>query len=137
MAKSKLSDKEQINELIAKHEHAFIEIIEAVRAIILSTNPEIDEQVKWNSPSFYYNGDMKAFNPKEYKRDIVVMNLRKNVMLLIFPTGNVIDDEHNVLEGDYEDGRRMITFKTMEDVLLKKIALQQVIISWLSKVEKI
>ena len=79
MAKSKLSDKEQINELIAKHEPTFIYLIETVRSIILSTKPEIDEQVKWNSPSFYYNGDMKAFNPKEYKRDIVVMNLSKNV----------------------------------------------------------
>ena len=46
MAKSKLSDKEQINELIAKHEPTFIYLIETVRSIILSTKPEIDEQVK-------------------------------------------------------------------------------------------
>jgi hypothetical protein len=73
----KLSDKDQVTKHIEKLEPAFSKIIEAIRKIILSTDKEIGERIKWNNPSFYYTGKMKAFDPKEYKREIVVFNLYK------------------------------------------------------------
>ncbi len=41
-----------------------------LRNIILSTDKEIGERIKWNNPSFYYTGEMKPFDPKEYKREL-------------------------------------------------------------------
>ena len=78
MAKAKtapLPDSEQVTQHIQKLDPAIAPIVEAIRKIILSTDKEIGEQIKWNSPAFYYTGEMKLFNPKEYKRDIVVMYL--------------------------------------------------------------
>ncbi len=132
----KLTGSEAVTDHIQKLEPAIAETIEALRQIILATDPIIGEEIKWNSPSFYYTGEMKPFDPKEYKRDIVVMNLHRGNILLVFPTGAVIKDTAGLLEGDYADGRRMARFSDMEDVNVKAPALQKVIKQWLDKVEK-
>ena len=68
MAKApKLSDTELVTLHIQKLEPALGKIIETIRKIILNTDKEIAEHIKWNNPSFYYNGEMKPFDPKEYK----------------------------------------------------------------------
>lgn len=133
---TKLSDQEQVSEHIAKLEPQIGEIIEAIRQIILNTDPEIGERIKWNNPSFYYTGEMKPFDPKEYKREIIVMNLHKNRIMLVFPSGAKVNDTSGLLEGDYKDGRRLATFKDIEDVNAKAETLQNIIIKWLSLVDK-
>jgi hypothetical protein len=137
MAKTKLSTAEQVTQFIQESKHPLANVMQAVRELILSTDTEIAEHIKWNSPAFYYNGEMANFDAKEYKRDLVVYNIRKeDSILLIFPTGAVIDDTTGILEGNYADGRRMVTLKSMEDLNTKKEALQAVIKEWLSKIEK-
>lgn len=110
-------------------------IVEAIRQIILSTDPEIGEEIKWNAPSFLYTGEMKPFNPKEYKRHIMVMNLHKRI-LLVFPSGAKVNDTSGLLEGDYADGRRLIYIKSMDDLKSKEAGIRKVIKDWLALVEK-
>lgn len=137
MAKSKdIHDPASVTAYIQKLEPGFAELIEAIRKLILSTDKMIGEQIKWNSPSFFYTGEMKPFDPKEYKRDIVVVNIRKEQALLVFPTGARIQDTTGILEGNYTDGRRMVTFKNREDVKANGKDLQKVIQEWLKGVEK-
>jgi hypothetical protein len=63
---------------------------------------------------FYYTGDIAPFDPKEYKRDIVVMHLRKqNHVLLIFPTGEKISDLQKLFENNPTDGRRMVVLHSL------------------------
>jgi hypothetical protein len=131
-----IHDPENVTAHIQKLDPAFASIIEAVRKLILNTDTTIGEQIKWNSPSFFYTGTMKPFDPKTYKRDIVVMNLRKGEILLVFPTGATITDTTGLLEGNYTDGRRMAKFITMDDVKQKGKDLQTVIKAWLALVEK-
>ncbi|HEY6436116.1 MAG TPA: hypothetical protein VIY47_05975, partial [Ignavibacteriaceae bacterium] len=65
MAKAiKLSDSEQVTQHIKKLDPAIGKIIETIRQIILSSDKEIGEHIKWNNPSFYYTGEMKPFDPK-------------------------------------------------------------------------
>jgi hypothetical protein len=130
----KLSDKEQVTKHIQKLDPAFGKIIEAIRQIILSTDKEIGERIKWNNPSFYYTGEMKPFDPKEYKREIVVFNLYKERILLVFPSGAKVNDESGLLQGDYKDGRRITILKDMKDVKSKEKSLQNVIKEWLKLV---
>lgn len=136
MAKTKLSASEMVSELINKLDPPFAEWVETVRQIILSCPGGVGEQVKWNSPAFYYTGEMKPFDPKEYKRDIVVMNLRNNKIMLVFPTGAVIKNPMEILEGNYTDGRRIVTLSSLEDTLSKESALRDLIRQWLELVEK-
>lgn len=135
---SKPTPTEQVNQYIDKLPAELAKLAQAVRDAILEADGEVGEHIKWNSPAFYYTGEMKPFDPKEYKRDIVVYNIRKKPeVLLVFPTGAVIEDTTRILEGSYTDGRRMVTIKNLSEFESKKEALQKVIKLWLDKVEKI
>ena len=137
MAKSvKPTDTEQVTAHIKKLDPSFGKTIEAIRQIVLKTDKEIGERIKWNNPSFYYTGEMKPFDPKEYKREIIVMNLFKERIMLVFPSGAKVNDRSGLLEGDYKDGRRITIFKDMKDVKSKEKLLQAVIKKWLMLVDK-
>lgn len=134
---AKLKPTEQVTQFIRESKHPLADVMQVLREVILEISPEISEHIKWNAPAFYYNGAMADFDAKEYKKDLAVYHVRKDDhILLIFPTGAVIEDASGVLEGNYADGRRMVTIKSMEDLNTKKEGLQAAIKNWLSKVEK-
>lgn len=136
MAKSKdINTPELVTAFIKTLEPGLAEVVQAVREVILGVDPSIGEQIKWNSPSFFYSGEMKAFDPKEYKRDLVVVNVHRGRALLVFPTGATIKDKSGVLEGDYKDGRRMVNIIDLKDLADKKQSLQLVIREWLKRIE--
>ncbi|HLA59245.1 MAG TPA: DUF1801 domain-containing protein [Puia sp.] len=132
----KLSDQQQVAEHIKKLDPAPGKIVEAIRQIILSTNKEIGERIKWNNLSFYFTGEMKPFDPKEYKREIAVFNLFKGRIMLVFPSGAKVKDDSGLLSGDYKDGRRVTVFEDMADVRSKEKILQKIIKAWLKLVDK-
>ncbi|WP_126972079.1 DUF1801 domain-containing protein [Gynurincola endophyticus] len=136
MAKAKLTDSELVTQHIQTLSPSIQPAVEYLRRFILSIDKEIGEHVKWNSPAFYYAGDMKVFDAKEYKRDLLVMNLRKNKIMCVLPTGATIKVNKDLLEGDYTDGRRMIHFKNLEDIRAKEKKLKATITEWLTLVEK-
>lgn len=111
------------------------EFVTYVRTFVQHIDPEIREHIKWNSLAFYYSGEMKEFDAKEYKRDLLVVNLHRGKFLLVFPTGSKIDD--SVLKGkNYPDGRKILTIDSLGD--LKKIEpdLKAGIVNWLGQIEK-
>ena len=138
MAKETHIDSPQlVTDYIQKLEPASATLVEAIRKVIVNTDKEVGEHIKWNSPSFFYSGEMKPFNPKEYKRDMIVMNLfKKEFVMLVFPSGAKIDDSSKILEGNYADGRRLLKIHDLAE--LKKIEkpLKKAIKDWLNKVEK-
>ena len=137
MAKaSKLSDKDQVTEHIKKLDPSIAKIIEYIREIVLKIDKEIGECIKWNNPCFYYPGEMKPYNPKEYKREIIVFNLYKGRIMLVFPSGAKINDQTGFHTGEYKDGRRIVIFEDMADVKSKEKILQAVVKKWLTLVDK-
>jgi len=132
----KLADTDQVTEHIKKLDPTVAKTVQSLREIILSSDKEIAEHIKWNNPSFYYTGEMKAFDPKEYKREIIVFNLFKNRIMLVFPSGAKVNDNSGLLEGDYKDGRRITIFKDLKDVKAKEKDLRTVIKKWLTLVDK-
>lgn len=133
----KLSPEEQVTDYFKRLEHPMTGVIQALRKIVFTADKEIAEQIKWNSLSFYYTGEMKAFDPKEYKRDIVVFNLhKKEYVLLVFPTGAIVDDTSGLLEGNFPDGRKTAKFSSLNDVKFREKDLKIVIKKWLAKVDK-
>jgi hypothetical protein len=130
MAKSKLSSKEQLDELISKLENPIKETIGYLRQLILKTDQLIAEEIKWNSASFYYTGEMEPFDPKTYKRDIVVCNIHRGKIILVFPTGAKVNDQLN--GKDYPDGRKIITIEDFADAEAKADELQVLIKEWIN-----
>lgn len=107
-----------------------------LRKLVLAVDSEIAEHVKWNSPAFYFAGEMKPFDPKEYKRDLIVTNLRGKVILLIMPTGAKLKKSVGLKAEDFKDGRRIITFKDLEDIKAGEKELVKLIREWLSLVDR-
>ena len=132
----KLSDTEQVTAHIQKLDKKIVPAIEKLRQLILGTDKEIGERIKWNNPSFYYTGEMKPFAPKEYKREIVVFNLFKNTIMLVLPSGGRLNDNSGLLQGNYKDGRRLIMFKDLEDINAKEKLLQHIVTEWIKTVDK-
>lgn len=132
-AKKQVSVAEYSNQL----QHPLKEVVLALQQIILATSSEIEVQIKWNSLSFYYTGVMQPFNPREYKRDIVVLNLSKqHYVLLVFPTGAIINDTTHLLDGTFNDSRKTLQIATLQELNNKQQQLQFVIKQWLSLIEK-
>jgi hypothetical protein len=62
---------------MAALDHPLKGVVEAVRAALTGSNPNIGEQIKWNAPSFTWQGE-----------DKVTFNIRpKTPLLLIFHRG--------------------------------------------------
>jgi hypothetical protein len=70
----KPTDSEQVTAYIQNLEPNFATTIQALRDIILSTDADIAEEIKWNAPTFFYAGEMLPSPPKEHKKYIIVTN---------------------------------------------------------------
>ncbi len=106
--------------------------VEALRSLILSTQPNLQEHIKWNAPSYVLDGeDRITFN---------VIN-KQRVVKLVFHMGAtrkenkngtpILHDQSGLIEWS-SDIRGMITFGSLKDVHISKAALKQIIASWLS-----
>ena len=125
---TKPSESDKVDEYMKRLKHPLSDVVEALRQIILKTDPKIGEEVKWNAPSFFYTGEMEPFNPKEYRRYLVVFNLfKKDCIRLVFWGGAKVKDTSGFLEGDYADGRRLAMFYGMNDVKSKQAKLQKIV----------
>jgi hypothetical protein len=134
---TKPSESEKVNEYMKNLKHPLRDVVETLRQIILETDSEIGEEIKWNAPAFFFTGEMEPFNPKEFKRHIIVFNLfKQDCIRLVFWGGAKVDDASGFLEGDYEDGRRLAMFCNLKDVQSKKKSLQKVIKQQLKLLDK-
>ncbi len=133
----KLSEPDKVDAYMQNVKHPLVKVIEALRKIILSVDKEVGEEVKWNAPTFFYTGKMQPFNPKEYKRYIIVFNLyQQDCIRLVFPSGAKVNDTSGLLTGDYTDGRRLAMFYSLADVKAKEKQLKAVIKKWLALLER-
>lgn len=134
---TKASESAVVEAYMKRLRHPLADVVEALRQIILKADPEIGEEIKWNAPAFFYTGEMKPFDPKEYKRYLVVFNLfKKECIRLVFWGGAKADDKSGFLEGNYVDGRRLAMFHDMKDVTSKKKALQNTLKLQLKHLDK-
>lgn len=129
MAKSKLSEKEQVDVYVQALDPTLNQLVSYLRKIILNTDSLIAEHLKWNSPSFYYAGEMEDFDPKTYKRDILVCNLHRGTILLVFPTGAKIDDA--IGGKNYADGRKILEIRDLADLKSKEQSIKEIVASWI------
>jgi hypothetical protein len=133
----KPSEPAKVDTYIKALKHPLKKVVENLRQIILDADPGVGEEIKWNAPTFFYTGEMRPFNPKEYKRYIIVFNLfRKDCIRLVFPSGAKLNDKSGLLEGEYTDGRRLALFYSLDDVKSREKDLQKLIKTWLKLLDK-
>ncbi len=134
---TKASEPDKVDAYMKKLKHPLADVAAALREIILKTDPDIGEEIKWNAPAFFYTGELLPFDPKKYKRHIVVFNFtRRDCIRLVFPSGARAEDSFRLLEGDYADGRRLALFHDMKELKSRTAPLQRIIKSWLATLDK-
>ncbi len=111
---SPVSRTDKVEEFLENLSHPLKAEVEALRSIIKGVNKDINEEIKWNAPSFNYKGEYLAtFNLREEKR-----------IHLVFHNPQISKVKSKLLEGDYAD-RRMAYFADMKDVKVKKPMLEK------------
>jgi len=134
---TKKSEPERVNAYMADLKHPLKNVVAELRKIILSSDPSIGEEIKWNAPTFFFAGEMATFDPKEYRRYLIVFNLyQRDCIRLVFPSGARIGDKSGFLTGDYADGRRLALFPTIDEVRSKEATIRRVIRKWLDTLDK-
>jgi uncharacterized protein YdeI (YjbR/CyaY-like superfamily) len=125
------SGPEQVAEFIKTTKHPLKKAVEEIREIILSVDKGLTEHIKWNAPSFCFNGD-----------DRITFNLSKSdSILLIFHRGAKVKEikskdplfkDTTALLQWLAPDRAVIKFQTIEEVADKKASLKKVVQQWLA-----
>ena len=101
----------------ATSKHPQIEVMAKVRDVFLS-DPRVTETIKWQSPTFMYQGNIASIDP----------HAKQNVVVL-FHRGADIPGKHPILEGGGQVAR-YARFADAKDVSMKRTALRAVIRAW-------
>ena len=119
-----------VDEFIKRSSHSLADSMEVLRKLILGTDKEITEHIKWNAPSFIYQGE-----------DRITFNLsRPDVLLIIFHRGVKVKpikglsdknlDKTGLLTWASPD-RAVLTLKNPEEVKQKSAAIRALVEGWL------
>jgi hypothetical protein len=104
----------------------------AVRQIILTTNPNITEEIKWNVPSFCTSQHFATFHLRAKDSLGIVLHLGAKVRDTAV-TGIKISDPESLLEWLGAD-RAMVKFYNLNDIESKKLAFVNIIQQWIQHV---
>ena len=111
-----IAGTKKVDEFMDGFDHPFKAEVQTVRDIIKNVNNDIAEEIKWNAPSFSYNG--------EY---LVTFNLwEREHIHLVFHNPEISKVKSKLLEGDY-DHRRMAHLFGQDDIKVKRPALEKVL----------
>lgn len=96
------------------------ELVMEIRKYILSLDNKISECIKWQTPTFTFNGNIASFNPRSKKH-----------VSLMFHTGAKIPGKFENLQMSGDTAAYM-TFLDKEDFEKKKESLGNVVKSWIA-----
>ena len=97
-----------------------MELVRAVREVILDTDERVTEAIKWQAPTFMFRGNIASFYPKS-----------KQHASLMFHTGASLPDPEGLLEGEGEVSR-VAKFLDADDLAAKAEALRGLVRAWLA-----
>jgi hypothetical protein len=98
-------------------DHPLDALMRRARDIILGADERVTESIKWNTPTFAYNGNIASFNPS------------KRVVSIMFHRGSEIPGDHPRLEGDGKLVRTM-RFADPGDLEAGRAELEAVVRAW-------
>lgn len=130
------SEPDQVDAFMETLSYPLTDLVHYLRKFILSIDSQIGEGIYWNAPTFFYTGKMKPFDPKKYRRYIVGLNFyRQDTLRLVFLRGADAADTSGLLEGDYKDGRRIASFKSLEEFKASEKNLSKIIKQLIKKID--
>lgn len=120
-----MGDTKKVDDFLSKLDHPMKAEIVAVRDIIAKVSPDIEEDIKWGGPSFFYKEDMASLNPRV-----------KNYVPVIFHKGSLLSDETGLLEAGPK-GRAYVKFHSMAEVEAGRETLEKLVNDWIKIMDQI
>jgi len=103
---------------LARYENPMKDVVLRMRDIILGADPRLGECIKWQAPTFTYEGNLASFYPKS-----------KQHASLMFHIGARIPGRHPRLEGSGDTSRVMKVGSVAEADAARK-DLERIVRAW-------
>ena len=108
----------EVDAWFARYENPMKEVVLRVRAIVLGADPRIEECIKWQAPTFTFEGNLASFFPKS-----------KQHASLMFHTGARIPGRHPRLEGS-GDTSRVLKIGSVAEADRAKPDIERIVQAW-------
>lgn len=111
----------EVDAWFARYDNPMKAVVQRLRDAILEADPRIDECIKWQAPTFTYQGNIASFFPKS-----------KQHASLMFHQGALIPGNHAVLEGEGEVSR-VLEAGSVEEVNAKECEIRALVLAWCAR----
>jgi len=118
----------EVTDFMKQLKHPLKKGVELLREIIQNADKGITEHIRWNAPSFCFDGE-----------DRVTLHLSKNDCIIIVfhrgakvkdSSGFVFKDDAGLFEWKTPD-RATVTFHSVKEIEEKKVLLKKVVSKWI------
>lgn len=131
MTRTKNPTKVQtVDDFMASLDHPHKIAIQEIRKFILSIDRAINEEVKWNAPSFYIKDNFATL--RIHPSPILQLVLHNGTKKKTNPKQFEAPDPDGILKWAAKD-RCVITFTSLEDVRSKTKTLKPIIKAWIKQ----
>jgi len=110
----------EVDVWFARYDNPMKPVVQRLREIILAVDPRIDECIKWQAPTFTFEGNIASFFPKA----------RQHASLM-FHTGAQIPGRHPRLEGE-GDVARFLKVVDLADAAAVRPDLEAIVEAWIA-----
>jgi uncharacterized protein YdhG (YjbR/CyaY superfamily) len=113
-----MPQSKDVDAWFARYENPMKEVVLRVREIVLGADPRIEECIKWQAPTFTFEGNLASFFPKS-----------KQHASLMFHTGARIDGKHPRLEGG-GDTSRVLKIASVDEADRARPDIERIVQAW-------
>jgi hypothetical protein len=127
--KPALTGQQQVAQFLENTDHPLKDEIIALREIILEAGEPITEHIKWNAPSFCFEGEDR-FTFNLHSRNVVNIVFHRGAKVKAMPKERLVEDPEKLLNWSTND-RGIISFTNMAEIQMKKKPFMELINNWL------
>ncbi len=124
-----MTTNKEVSIFLDELNHPFREEIDLLRNIILETNENLSENIKWNAPNYHFSGEdrftMRIQPPKNNCQLILHRGVKKQEQ-----QERLIDSTSKLLQWK-ENDRAVITFNSLEEIESRKEELGAILNAWI------
>lgn len=133
LAKNMSKASAAVDALMNELDHPCKESIQALRALILSLDARIHEEVKWNAPSFYIADHFATFKLRPLSSIQLVLHTGAKVKAN--PKQFDVADPQNLLTWPAKD-RCVLTLRSPEEAARHREAVAKIVTAWIKQLER-
>lgn len=131
MAKQNINLNSEVTDFLNEQPHPFRNEIEVLRKYILSANPALTENIKWNGPNYCLQNQDRVTMRIQPPAKQVQLIFHRGAKKQEKPKEKLISHKSKMLAWK-ENDRAIVTFESMQDIENGKAELTEIVAEWIS-----